>query len=332
MSAFAFVSLSVTSARAQGAPTFTAYSHTGVATPSGLAAAGKYVWISDWGRGFKKRGQIVRVDISTGATRSVSNRFISLPSVIAASDRYAWVMNKTYKEVWSLLRIDTTTLSVTRVKISAAESAGIGYEGDPIVLAGGYVWIPGPQGIIRVSTSTLVTSTIKSRLIAGPLFHVVADAHYLWMNVPVSSNGPLYRSFIRISLRTGVVTNVSLPGVEGGIPLGDDGINMWVQNKRGIQKVNPSTGAVTTIEVPRDAQVTIPVNGQPAVANGIIYFCAGLVAQSHTGVVGIGIHTGIAGIVSSPLIYQAHFVSAANGFAWVVNYPVPGKPLLVRIS
>jgi len=68
------------------------------------------------------------------------------------------------------------------------------------------------------------------------------------------------------------------------------------------------------------------------VANGTIYFCAGLVAQGHTGVVGIGIHTGIAGIVSSPLIYQAHFVSAANGFAWVVNYPVPSKPLLVRIS
>jgi streptogramin lyase len=317
--------------------TFTAYSHTGVVSPRGLAAAGKYVWLTDLtssGGG----AHVVQIDAATGDKRIVASTFVSDPSQVVASRRYAWVMNAQLSnaQAWSLLRINATTLAVQRIKIPGAGNAGIGYTQGPILLAGHYVWIPGSRGILRVNTTTLKASTITSHLILGPLLGVAADAHSLWLNAP-TYHEPSQRFFVRVSLATGVVTKVNFPGVKGGFPIGDDGTNLWVANANGIQRVDPATDQVTTVVVPKAAQITFPVAGPSAIANGAIYFCAGLPALHHTGVVRIGISSSLASVVSSPLLYYPSIVATSNGVLWVVNAPYGNStsvklPVLVRVS
>jgi hypothetical protein len=240
--------------------------------------------------------------------------------------------NNTY----SLLRINTATLAVQRTRFSYAEIAGISYVQGPILLAGNYVWIPGARGILRVNTTTLKVSTITSPLIYGALLGVAVDAHDLWLNAP-TENGDKLTYFVRVSIASGVITKVNFPGVKGGYPIGDDGTNLWVMNGKGIQRIDPTTGLVTTIVIPESAQITFPQDVPSAVANGDIFFRAGLVRARHTGVVGIAMASGQVTVFSSPLLYDPTFIASANGVAWVVNTPLGDtrsvkQPILVRVS
>ena len=180
---------------------------------------------------------------------------------------------------WSLLRVNTSTLAVQRIEIPSTAATGVAYTGGPLTLADGYVWIPGSQGIFRVSTTTLKASTITSPLI-GALVGVTADSHFLWMNASLDGNDPNVAPtyFVRASLTTGTVTKVSFPGVKGGDPIGDDGTNLWVANAKGIQRINPSNGLVTTVSVPKTAQIVGQATISSAIAAGGIYFTAGLPA------------------------------------------------------
>jgi hypothetical protein len=325
---------------ARGAQTFTAYSHTGVITPRGLTAVGKYVWISDYGNTNSGKigsdAKVVRLDVATGVTRYAKSPFISLPSNVVASRRYAWVMNNTLgkPQEWSLLRINAATMVVSRLKIPATAPSGLGYVGDPILLAGRYVWIPCARGIIRVNTATLVTTTITSPFIFGSPSYVVSDAHYLWMNAPTTGNGVFPKFLVRISVQTGVVTKVSFPGVGFGYPIGDDGTSIWLMDKQGIQRVNTATRRATTIAVPKEVQISTPSTGPSAVANGAIYFCAGATGQPHPGLVRIGINSGLATVVSSAQFDYPDYVTAENGNVWVLNTygGTSGHALLVRVS
>jgi hypothetical protein len=324
------------------APVFTAYAHTDVQTPRGLAAQGKYIWITDVnndGRG----ARIFRIDATTGAEKVITNALITLPSEIVASRRYAWVMNEKLNSGasrWSLLRVNTTTLAVQRIEIPSTPVTGVAYASGPIVLANGYVWIPGSRGVFRVNTTTLKASTITSPLI-GALIGVAADSHYLWLNAwPNGDDSRVTQTyFVRVSLTSGMVTKANFPGVKGGDPIGDDGTNLWVANSKGIQRINPTNGRVTTVDVPKAAQITSTTTGPSAIANGGIYFDAGLPALNRTGVVGVGIVSGIATVLSSPLLYDPSFMASANGVVWIVNATTQSSlkdqsrwPALVRVS
>jgi streptogramin lyase len=314
--------------------TFTPYSNTGVVTPRGLAARGKYVWVTDIGND-GAGARVVRIDAATGDKRTVASKYGAFLSYVAASRRYAWVMDfRLGNETYSLLRINATNLAVRRISLSHADIAGISYSQGPILLAGDFVWIPGARGILRVNTTTLKVSTITSPLIFGSLQGGAVDAHYLWLNGP-SGNGHLQTFFVRVSLATGDVTKVNFPGVKGGYPIGDDGTNLWVMDTKGIQRINPTTGEVATVVVPKEAEITLPQDMPSAVADGGIYFCAGL--AHHSVVVRITITSGLATVLSSPLLYQSRFVASANGVAWIVNTPLgfarPVKqPILVRVN
>jgi streptogramin lyase len=332
----------VAPASSDPAPVFTAFAHTRVQTPRGLAAEGKYVWISDLSNDGHV-AHIFRVDATTGAEKVLTNTFVTLPSQVVASRRYAWVMNEKLNSGasrWSLLRVNAATLAVRRIEIPSTAVTGVAYLGGPIVLADGYVWIPGSRGIFRVNTTTLKASTITSPLV-GALIGVAADSHYLWLNASSSGNDASVTQtyFVRVSLTTGMVTKVSFSGVKGGDPIGDDGTNLWVANSKGIQRINPTNGHVTTVEVPKEAQVTSTTTGPSAIANGGIYFDAGLPALNRTGVVGVGIVSGLATVLSSPLLFDPGIIASADGVVWIVNTTTPSslrdqsrRPTLVRVS
>jgi streptogramin lyase len=334
--------MNVAPASSDPAPVFTAFAHTRVQTARGLAAEGKYVWISDLSND-GHAAHIFRVDATTGAEKVITNALVTLPSQVVASRRYAWVMNEKLNSGdsrWSLLRVNAATLAVRRIEIPSAAVTGVAYLGGPIVLANGYVWIPGSRGISRVNTTTLKVSTISSPLI-GALIGVAVDSHYLWLNATSVGNDSSVTQtyFVRVSLTTGMVTKVNFPGVKGGDPIGDDGTNLWVANSKGIQRINPTDGHVTTVEVPKGAQVTSTTTGPSAIANGGIYFDAGLPALNRTGVVGVGIASGRATVLSSPLLYDPSFMASANGVVWIVNATTQSSlkdqsrwPTLVRVS
>jgi streptogramin lyase len=330
--------MNVEAASSAPAAVFTAYAHTDVQIPRGLAAQGKYVWITDVnndGHG----AHIVRINATTGAEKLITSPFVTLPSEIVVSRRFAWVMNAKLS-TWSLLRVNTSTLAVQRIEIPSTAATGVAYTGGPLTLADGYVWIPGSQGIFRVSTTTLKASTITSPLI-GALVGVTADSHFLWMNASLDGNDPNVAPtyFVRASLTTGTVTKVSFPGVKGGDPIGDDGTNLWVANAKGIQRINPSNGLVTTVSVPKTAQIVGQATISSAIAAGGIYFTAGLPGLGRTGVVRFGITSGQAMVLSSPLLFDPNIIVSANGVVWVVNYATTSsikdqtrQPTLVRIS
>lgn len=324
---------------ASGAPAtvFTAYAHTDVHNPRGLAAAGQYVWISDINNSGPGE-YVVQINTATGDERRVTSAYVTDPSQVVASDRYAWVMNAARNNVQasSLLRINAKTLAVRRIKIPGADNAGVGYDQGPIFLAGHYIWIPGAHGILRVDTTTFKASTITSQVIVGPLVSVAADEHYLWLNAP-TIDGHSLTYFVRVSVATGVVTEVNFPGVKGGLPIGDDGTNLWVINAKGIQRINQTTDQVTTVVVPKRAQITFPVDGPSAIANGAIYFCGGLPALHHTGVVRVGISSALATVVSSALLYNPIIVATSNNVLWIANAPYGNftavkQPVLVRAN
>jgi len=320
--------------RVEGAQTFTGSAHSGVVTPRGITAQGKYVWISDIGNS-GRGAKVVRLDASTGATRDASSPFISLPFDVVASRRYAWVMNNTLgkPQQWSLLRINASTLAVVRVQLPTAAPDSLGYVGDPILLAGHYVWIPCDHGIMRVNTSTLATTKITSPLIFGTPMNVVADSRYLWMNPPGTA-GFDQKFLVRVSVDTGAVTKESFPGLGFAYPIGDDGTNVWLMDKKGIQRVNVTNDRVMTIALPKEAQISIPSTGPSAVANGAIYFCADATGRPRSGLVRIGITSGLATVVSSAQFDFPNDVTAANGIVWVVNTygGTVHHPILVRTS
>jgi streptogramin lyase len=320
------------------APVFTALVHTGVQIPRGLAAQGKYVWITDIGND-GRGARIIRIDATTGAEKIITGPLVTLPSEIVVSRRYAWVMNAELS-TWSLLRINTTNLTVRRIEIPGTPATGVAYSDGPIILADGYVWIPGSRGLFRVNTTTLKASTIASPLI-GALIGEASDSRSLWLNAPYGGNDsgvtPTY--FVRVSLHTGIVTKVNFPGVEGGDPIGDDGTDLWVANSKGIQKINPINGRVATFKVPVGAQITAQATGPSALANGGIYFCAGLPARNRTGVVRVELSSGRATVLSSLLLFDPSIIASANGVVWVVNSPTQPsfkdqsrRPTLVRVS
>jgi hypothetical protein len=325
-------------ASSSSAPVFTAFTHTQVQVPRGLAAEGKYVWITDVNED-GRAAHIFRIDPSTGGESIITNKLVTLPSEIVATRRYAWVMNQK-RYTWSLLRVNAATLAVQRIEIPRAAVIGVAYLGGPIVLADGYLWIPGSRGILRVNTTTLKVSAITTPLI-GATIGVASGSRFLWLNAsPLgndSSANPTY--FVRVSLATGTVAKVNFPGVSGGEPIGDDGTNLWVANSKGIERVNPVNDHVTTVHVPKSAQITSTATGSSALAHGGIYFHAGLPALHRTGVVRVGIVSGLASVLSSPLLYSPSILASADGVVWVINATTPStlkvqtrRPTLVRVS
>jgi hypothetical protein len=320
---------------ASSAPTaaYTAYAPTGLADPQGIAAAGHYVWITDLGVDLKA-SYIYRIDAATGDAQKIKSNYGALLSQVVASPRYAWVMVAKRSALGSsLLRVNAQTLVVQQIKIPSAQDDGVAYTQGPIFLAGDYVWIPGPGGIVRVNTTTLKTSAIRSTLMSDPLSPAV-DSHYLWLNSSQTQGSN--RFFLRVSLVTGAVTKVDLPGVPGGFPIGDDGTNLWVGDHDGTQRINPTTDQLTTIPVSENVQITLPLTGPSAVVDGAIFFHAGLAALHRDGVVRIGISSKQVTVLSSPLLYDPNMIAAANGVLWVLNFPTAQpsarQPVLVRVS
>lgn len=316
---------------------FKTYSLTGLATARGLAAAGKYVWITSMGPR-SDDDRVIRLNASNGDTKVVESEFGRFLSQVVASRRSAWVVDGEPGSVasWSLLRINAATLSVQRIKIPGAVAiGGVGINQTPIFLAGGYVWIPGTEGILRVDTTTLQVSTITSPLINGSPFTAAVDAHYLWMTAPMFARTNA-TFFVRVSLATGAVRKVSFPGVKGGMPIGDDGTNLWIQNASGVHRIDPATDQVTTVAVPKSALITLPYNGSSAAADGAIYFCAELSPLQRSGVVRADFSSRAATVVNSPLLYQPEMVVSANGVLWVLNWPrqstAKNRAILVRVK
>ena len=68
--------------------------------------------------------------------------------------------------------------------------------------------------------------------------------------------------------------------------------------------------------------------------NGAIYFCAGATGLPRSGLVRIGINSGLATVVSSTQFDYPDYVTAANGAAWVLNTygGTANHPILVRVS
>jgi streptogramin lyase len=318
--------------------TFTAYSHTGVAGPRGLAVAGKYVWITDAGNS-GKGAHLVRIDATTGTKQTVVSKFISLPTALVASKRYVWVMDQKLgnSQSWTLLRINASTLATKRIKLPGASNANIAYDGGPIILAGKYLWIPGFRGLLRVNTATLAATMITTPLILGPGLNMTADSHYLWLSASTEDGYKTY--FVRVSITTGAVSKVNFPGVKGGIPIGDDGTNLWVQRGNDVLRINPTTSRVSSFAVPAEAQITFPQTGPSVIINNTIYFCAGLPSERHTGLAGFNISSGAFTLIQSPLIFAPSFAASSNGAMWVVNTALTSptgaplrQPTLVRVS
>jgi streptogramin lyase len=334
----ASLAMNAGTASSSPAPVFTAYTHTHIQVPRGLAAQGKYVWITDVNED-GRAAHIFRIDASTGKEKIITNKLVTLPSEIVATRRYAWVMNLKLS-TWSLLRVNATTLAVQRIKIPSAAVIGVAYIGGPIVLADGYLWIPGSQGILRVNTTTLKVSAITTPLI-GATNGVASGSQFLWLNasLPGNDSGAPLTYFVRVSLATGMVAKVNFPGVRGGVPIGDDGTNLWVANSQGIERVNPTSGRFTIVQVPESAQITSTATASSAIANGGIYFQAGLPSLHQTGVVRVGFASGLATVLSSPLLYSPSIIASADGVVWVVNAATsstlkdPSRwPTLVRVS
>jgi streptogramin lyase len=340
---FNMVAASAGGASSAPAPAYTPYSQTGVVNPYGLAAAGNFVWIADIGND-GHGAKVVRLDAQTGATQVVRGSSLTFPTKVVASPRYAWVMDQKLRtQTWSLVRINASNLTVRHIAIPGAGSAGIGYLGGPILLAGDSVWIPGARGLLRVNTTTLRASEISSPLILGAQLSVVADRQFLWMNASYAHvnqpNGPAPSFFVRVSLRTGAVTKVSFPGVKGGFPIGDDGTNLWIENASGMVRLDPAAGRFVSFAVPSDAQIVLQSTGPSAVAAGDLYLTAGLTAQQRLAVVSFNIASGAATVLRSPLLYRPTFAASADGVLWIANQTelsakgLPKQqPVLVRIT
>jgi hypothetical protein len=312
---------------------FKGYSLTGVGEPQGLAAAGKYVWITNMGPR-SDEDSVIRVDAATGDETLIESKDTTLLSQVVASPRYAWAVNGsvTNNESWSLLRIDASSLAVQRVAIPVADNpGGIDVNQTPIFLAGDSVWVPGTFGLLRVNTTTLKVSLIKSPLINGSPFGAAVDAHDLWLSAPMYLRSDEHY-FVRVSLATGAVTKVNFAGVDGGSPIGDDGTNLWVENRAGVQQIDPSTGHVTTITISKDTPIDLESNATSAATGDDIYFLAGLASLGRNGVVEIGIASGRAAALSSSLLNEPKMLAAANGVLWVVNFPQAKLPTLVRVK
>jgi streptogramin lyase len=333
--ALTFAAFMTPSGPASSAPAaqFKGYSLSGIVQPQGLAAAGKYVWIMNMGPR-SDEDSVFQVDAATGDDTVVTNRDATFLSQVVASPRYAWVLNgsATKSASWSFLRIDASSLSVRRIAIPAADNpGGISLDLTPIFLAGDYVWVPGTLGVLRVDTTTLKVSLIKSPLIEGSPFGAAVDDHDLWLSAPNYLRSDEH-FFVRVSLATGAVTKVNFAGVDGGTPIGDDGTNLWVENHAGLQRIDPVTGDVTTFAVSKNTPIDLPGNATSAAVGGTIYFLASLATLGHNGVVGVDEATGRAAALSSPLLDQPKMMAAANGVLWVVNFPQAKLPDLVRVK
>jgi hypothetical protein len=317
---------------------FTGYSLTGVVQPQGLAAAGKYVWITTMGPR-SDEDSVIRFDAATDGESVVKSKYGTFLSQVVASPRYAWVLNGTASNTasWSFLRIKASSLAVQRITIPAADNpGGISLDQTPIFLAGNYLWMPGPFGVLRMDTTTLKISLITSPLINGSPLGAAVDDHDLWLSAPMYLRSDEH-FFVRVSLATGAVTKENFPGVDGGPPVGDDGTNLWVINRGGLQKIDPATGHVTTSTISKETSITLPGNATSAAAGGALYLLADLPTLGRNGVMGIDIANGRAAVLSSPLLYQPKLVASANRVLWVVNFPEESSgsaspPILIRVK
>jgi hypothetical protein len=333
--ALGFAALVTTARPASSAPNtqFKGYSLTGVGEPQGIAAAGKYVWITNMGSR-SDEDNVIRVDAATGDETVVKSKYATFLSQVAASPRYAWVLNGSAADTasWAFLRIDASSLAVQRIAIPASDNPGdIGVNQSSIFLAGGSLWMPGVFGLLRLNTTTLNVSLIKSPLISGFPFGAAVDDHDLWLSAPLYLRSDEHY-FVRVSLATGAVTKVNFAGVDGGSPIGDDGTDLWVENRAGVQEIDPATGHVTTITVSKQTPITLPSNATSATAGDTIYFLAGLASLGRNGVLGFGISTWRAAVLSSPLLYQPKMMASADGVLWVANFPQATLPTLVRVK
>jgi streptogramin lyase len=329
----------------------TAYSHTGVIAPSGLAAQGQYVWIADNGEfpqratGVNHGEKVVRVDVATGAATPITSPLFSVPYGVVTTHHFVWVLNEGYvTRRLSISRINEATLAVTRVTIPARIDSVFGHDTQgPFVLAGGSLWISTGLGIIRVDTKTLAVSTITSPLLTGGPYgsDVVADAHYLWLSESVLDTGPTVvstapRYLVRVSMNTGTVSKIRFKGFNGGSPIADDGTNLWIEDSAGIDRFNFATGRDTLFVLPDSVFLTSV--GLGVVANGSVYLAATEGNDGDQGaLVRIRIASGQLTIVSSPFLHFLQGVTTANGDVWVINNTQAGpdpvhEPALVRLT
>jgi hypothetical protein len=328
----------------------TAYRHTGVLDATGIAAQGKYVWIADNGAlpqgdtGVNHGEKVVRLDVATGATTSITSPLFLLPFAVVTSPHYVWVLNQSFADHrTSILRINEATLAVTIVKLPILLKYAFNYSGGGYVVAGGYLWISTTAGIVRVNTSTLAISMIKSPLLTGGPSGagMVADSHYVWLSESVQHPGeanPLSRKqyLVRVAINTEAVTKVTFRGYLPGWPIADDGTHLWVEDQVGVQRFNFKTGRETLILMPDNVGLSDSPSGIDTVANGNVYLAASMNGNMYQGaIVSVNIATGRVSIVSSPFMRSLNGVTAAKGIVWAFNSS-PGEkvrqPVLVRVS
>jgi hypothetical protein len=323
----------------------TAYAHTGVLGAQGLAAQGKYVWIADFGvlpsgsLGVNLGEKVVRVDDATGAATPITSPLFSLPLALVTTPHYVWVLNQNFVgHGYSLLRIDETSLAVTKVAFPTAIKYSFSYAGCGFLAAGGELWIPTSQGIVRVNTTTLAVSRLTSPLLTGgPLGgDIVADARYVWLDQSIGSSGST-RYLVRVSIDTGAVTKVSIPGFLDGYPIADDGTHVWTAGGlvADLQRFTIASGREVDVSLPTSDGVSILPSGLDVVANGNLYLGASLNGKTNQGaIVRVDIASGRVTTMTSPLMKSLNGLASANGSIWAVNgfvTKVP-KPVLIRVS
>jgi hypothetical protein len=324
------------------------YSHTGLLGARGIAAQGTYVWIADVGAlpqgatGVNHGEKVLRFDVATGTTTSITSPLFSLPFGVATSPHYVWVLNQGFStHQFSILRINETTLAVTNVKLSLRLKHAFNYSQGGYVMAGGYFWISTTDGIVRINTSTLAVSLITSPLLTGgPSGEgMVADSRDVWLGQSTSTSGihspdALSRYLVRVSIRTGSVTKFAFGGFLQGTPVADDGDTLWIEDQVGLQRFNLRSRKATRITLPQNVALMDSPSGIDVVANGNVYLGAIVNETSSEGaLVQIGVASGRIAVEVSSTLQSLGGLATTNGVIWADDTSASQfhLPALVRV-
>ena len=106
----------------------TVLNHQGLVDPSGIAAHGKYVWVSQL-RGGGENGEVVRVNALSDAHVSITSPLINHPWNLVSDGSYVWVVNRAKGPTGTafISRIDIATNTVSFVTgVTSVNSLAIG--------------------------------------------------------------------------------------------------------------------------------------------------------------------------------------------------------------
>jgi hypothetical protein len=215
--------------------------------PTALISDGTYVWIVNGNHFSPLDPTISRIDIATNKVRLVAK----LPSpgfgvTLTIAGRYLWVAGITNG---SLLRINRSTLSMTKVASKHFHSVGV------LTSDKNYLWVACSGGgplergsLARVSLRTGVVQQVDSPYFNEPSA-VTSNGTSVWM--PASNH-----VVVKVNIATNGVTKISSKSFEAVIGIGSTPRNVYVLSEYG--NVSTGGGNLTQINAATNATKDYP--------------------------------------------------------------------------